>query len=413
MLKKVELEKAQDIILNHVTVLPGESLPLLQALGRIVCEDIIAEHDLPPYAQAAMDGYAVPEGGGPYQVIERLLPGEMPTASLSSGQTVGVVTGGPLPDGVVAVVPQEATELRGEYITFNKAIVPGSNIKPSGENFRKGDLLVRQGACLSPGMAGVLAAYGRNEVTVYRKPRVAILSLGPDIVSCRETPMPGQTRDSNGLHLAALVMQEQGQVISVEVAGTDNANQMGKRFQELLHCSDILITIGGAAYGVSDQAFPLIKQSRAELLFWEIKIKPGSHSGAASFGEKLVISLSGNPAACAVGYHLLVAPVLRAMQNLKPYQTRLSAVSDNVFLKKGGSRRFLLASVACEHLGWRVKILPGQKSSMTKAFLRECNALIDLPEGHPPVKKGEELSVIILKSAYGEETIDEKDSQLI
>ncbi|MDD3655066.1 MAG: molybdopterin molybdotransferase MoeA, partial [Desulfotomaculaceae bacterium] len=389
-----------DIILNEVTTLPAEPLPLLQALGRVVSRDITAEHDLPTFAQAAMDGYAVTEGsGGLYRVIERLRPGEMPTASLISGQAAGVVTGGPLPNGVVAVIPQEEVELRGEYIKSDKAFIPGSNIKPTGENFRKGDLLVQQGTCLSPGMASVLAAYGISEVTVYRKPRVAILSLGPDIVSYLETPSPGQIRDSNGMHLAALVMQAQGQVIGVEVAGADSAAQIGKRFQELLYRSDILITIGGAARGVSDQALSLLKQSKADLLFWGIKIKPGSHSGAAAFGEKLVISLSGNPAACAIGYHLLIAPVLRAMQNLKPYHAQLSATSTNVFPKKGGPRRFLLASAACDQAGWSVIILPGQKSSMTQAFLRDCNALIDLPAGHPPVEKGAEVSVILLGPA--------------
>lgn len=404
MLENLELEKAQDLILSHVKVLPGESLPLLQALGRVVFVDIIAEHDLPSCAQAAMDGYAVPEGDCElYRVIERLRPGEMPTVSLSTGQATGVVTGGPLPDGVAAVVPQEVAELKGEYICYDGFVVRGSNIKSQGENFRKGELLVRQGACLSPGMASVLAAYGSNEVTVHRQPRVAILSLGPDIVSCRETPAPGQMRDSNGLHLAALVMQEQGQVTGVEVAGAGSTTQIKKQFQKLLQLSDILITIGGAAYGVGDQAFPLIKQSGADLLFWGIKIKPGSHSGAAVLGEKLIISLSGNPVACAVGYHLLVAPVLRAMQSLKPYQEYLSAVSTNVFLKKGGPRRFLLASAACSNTGWSVIILPGQKSSMMRAFLDDCNALVDLPEGHPPVEKGSELSVILLKPASGGE----------
>ncbi len=401
MLENIELERAQDIILNHVRVLPGESLPLLQALDRVVAEDIIAEHDMPPFAQAAMDGYAVAEGdGGVYQVIEHLRPGEMSAVSLSSGQAAGVVTGGPLPEGVVAVVPQEAVELKGEYITYNKLIESGSNIKPPGENFLKGDLLVRKGACFSPGMAGVLASYGINEVTVYKKPRVAILSLGTDIVSYRETPMPGQMRNSNGMHLAGMVMQEQCEVIGVEVAGADSTAQIGERFEKLLECSDILITIGGAAHGVSDQAFPLIKQSRADMLFWGVQIKPGSHSGAATFGEKLVISLPGNPAACVVSFHLLVVPVLRALQHMKPHQARLSAVCADVFSKKGGPRRFLLATAACDHSGWNVIILPGQKSSMTKAFLRDCNALIDLPVGHPPVKKGAEVSVILLKQEY-------------
>jgi len=398
VLENIELEKAQEIILKQARVLPAESLPLLEALDRIVAEDILAEHDMPSCAQAAMDGYAVAGGeGGVYQVIERLRPGEMPAVALNSGQAAGVVTGGPLPDGTVAVVQEEVVELNREYITNNKPIEPGSNIKPPGENFLKGDLLVRKGACLSPGIASVLASYGLNEVTVYRKPRVAILSLGTDIVSNLEEPMPGQMRDGNGVLLAGLVMQEQGEVIAIEVAGADSTAQIGERFAKLLEHSDVLITIGGAAYGVSDQAFPLIKQSKADLLFWGMRIKPGSHSGAAAFGEKLVISLPGNPSACAVSYHLLVVPVLRALQNMQPHQARLTAVCANIFAKKGGSRRFLLATAACDQAGWSAIILPGQKSSMTKAFLSNCNALIDLPAGHPPVEKGAAVSVILLE----------------
>ncbi len=401
MLENIELEKAQDIILNHARVLPAESLPLLQALGCVVAEDIAAERDMPPCAQAAMDGYAVAEGGnGVYQVIERLRPGEMSTVSLSADQAAGVVTGGPLPGGVVAVLPEEAVELKGEFITYSKSIEPGSNIKPPGENFLKGDLLVRKGTCLSAGIASVLASYGIGEVIVYKKPRVAILSLGADIVTCQEVPTPGQMRDSNGVLLAGLVMQEQGEVIDVRVAGVDNIGQIEESFEKLLERADILITIGGAAYGVCDQAFPLIEQSGADILFWGVQIKPGSHSGAAAFGEKLVISLPGSPLACAVSFHLLAVPALRAMQSLAPHQTRLSAVCTNDFGKKGGPRRFVLANAACAHAGWNAKILPGQKSSMTRAFVSDWNAIIDLPAGHPPVEKGDAVSVILLKPAY-------------
>ncbi len=408
MLKDIILEEAQEIFLSRVTVLPAESLPLLQALGRVVCENVAAEHDMPPYAQAAMDGYAVPEGDcGLYQVIERLLPGEMSTVSLKSGQAVGVVTGGPLPDGAAAVVEQEDVELQGEYIKYSNAIVRGGNIKPPGESFRKGDLLVRQGACLSPGIASVLAGYGKNEVAVHRQPRVAILSLGSDIVSCQDTPMPGQMRNSNGMHLAGLVVQEHGRVIGVEVVGADSPAQIRARYDNLLNESDILITIGGAASGVADQAFPLISQSDAEMLFWGVQIKPGSHSGVAAIGEKRIVSLPGSPAACAVSFNLLVVPVLRAMQGLKPYPAKISAVCTNDFIKKGGPRRFLLASAVCNHSGWSVTILPGQKSSMTKAFTRNCNALIDLPAGHSPVEKGAEVSVILLKSLYEGEKLSE------
>ncbi|OPY58550.1 MAG: Molybdopterin molybdenumtransferase [Pelotomaculum sp. PtaU1.Bin035] len=400
MLENVELEKAQELILSEVASLPDESLPLLRALGRVISVDIFADHDIPPYAQSAVDGYAIPAGGcSLYQVKERLLPGEMPASPLGPGHAAGVVTGGPLPDGAEAVIPQEAAGLSGEsgeFVTYYEEIVPGSNVKFPGEDFRKGDLLVRRGACLRPGIASVLAAYGRNEVAVFSRPRVAILGLGPDIVSCHETPAPGRMRDSNGVLLAALAQRDGGQVTGVEAAGAGSSFQVNYSLQRLLQLSDIVLTTGGTAHGVRDQAVSIVRRSGADLLFWGLRIKPGSHSGAAVCGHKLIVSLSGNPSACAVGYYLLVAPVMRALQGLDPYPQRLSAVSADAFLKKGGPRRFLQAVAACSQEGWGVKILPGQKSSMMRPFLSDCNALIDLPEGHPPIEKSAEVPVILL-----------------
>jgi molybdopterin molybdotransferase len=295
VLENVELEKAQELILSRTTPLPGEYLPVPQALGCVISEDIYAEYDLPPYAQAAVDGYAVAaeDGSGRtrYEVVERLRPGESPCSSLGPGQAAGVVTGGPLPPGTAAVIPQEATEPEGKYITYKGMIVPGGNIKMQGEDFQAGERLARRGTGLNPGLASVLAAYGKKEVAVFRRPRVAILSLGPDIVSCGETPRPGQVRDSNGLLLAALVTRDGGRVTGVEVAGAESSREIKLRLEKLLQMSDIVLTTGGTAYGVYDQAVSIVKQSGADLLFWGLGIKPGSHSGAAVRENKLVISL--------------------------------------------------------------------------------------------------------------------------
>lgn len=407
MLENIQAEKAQDMTIQRIRPLQKESVPLQQALGRVVAEDIVATQDMPPCPEAAMDGYAVAGSeNGVYQVIGHLRPGGMSAISLSSGQAVGVVTGGALPEGAAAVIQEEDVELKGSYFTYNKLIEPGSNIKPIGENFLKGDLLVPKGARLSPGRVSVLSSLGLSEVTVYKKPLVAILSLGADVVSCQEEPLPGQMRNSNGVLLAGLVEQELGEVVTVETAGANSSEQIASRIEDLLEYYNIVITIGGAAYGTGDQAFNLIKESSAELLFWGMDIKPGSHSGVAFAGDyfrvrqSMVIALPGNPLACAVSFNLLVVPVLRAMQNIEPYQSRVSAVCTNAFEKKGGPRRFLLAHAACGHAGWEVTILPGQKSSMTKALLGDWNALIDLPAGHPPVMKGSEVSVILLDPGF-------------
>ncbi|WP_066633498.1 molybdopterin molybdotransferase MoeA [Desulfolucanica intricata] len=399
MLTDVHLEEAQELLLSCVTPLTCQYVPLPDVLGRVSYQDIYAEHDIPSCSQSAVDGYAVSideqvEGTG-YMVKERLKPGELPGISLGPGQACGVVTGGPLPAGTGAVVPQELADLKGKRVTFKKEIQPGSNIKLPGEDFKAGELIAQRGTPLSPGLVGVLAAYGKSKVAVFARPRTAILSLGREIVPYYVVPGPAGIRDSNGPLLAAYVQRAGGEVAAVEAAGDDNPSQVKYLLEKLLKQADIVITTGGAASGVCDQALSLLRETGARPLFWGVKIKPGSHSGAVSYNSKLIISLSGNPAACAVGFHLLAAPVLRALQGLTPQAERLTAVCTNPFLKRGGPRRFIRGNVFCGQKGWQVAILPGQKSSMLRSLIN-CNALIDLPAGHSPVEEGEEVSVILL-----------------
>ncbi|KUK81837.1 MAG: Molybdenum cofactor synthesis domain protein, partial [Pelotomaculum thermopropionicum] len=274
-----------------------------------------------------------------------------------------------------------------------------------GEDFKSGDLLAQSGSLVSPGLIGVLAAYGRRQVEVYRRPRVAVLSLGQEIVPYYYKPAPGQVRDSNGPLLAALVRRDGGLVAGVDIANTVNPAQLKHRLLEgFLEQSDLVLTVGGAASGFFDRALYILRQVGARLLFRGIKIKPGSHSGGAVSNDKLIISLSGNPAACAVGYHLLAAPVLRAMQGRKTYAPVIPAVCTGSFKKNGGTRRFLQGVAACGRKGgWTVKVLPVQKSSMLRALI-DANALVELPPGRPPLNEGDEVRMLLLNaSGCGEE----------
>lgn len=402
MLENVKLEEAQELILSLVTPLPAETVPLLEAPGRVIYRDMHASHDLPPCAQSAVDGYAVSEGrkGKQYTFIvkEFLKPGEMPGSALAPGQAAGVVTGGPVPGGTIAVIPYEITRLKGDGLTFTEEIVPGENIKPQGEDFRAGDLLARRGTALSPGLAGALAAFGRSEVAVSRRPRVAILGLGQEIVDCRATPLPGQVRDSNGPLLAGLAQRHGAEVAGVELAGGGSLAQIKDQMEKMLRQADVVLTTGGTASGASDQALGAVRQTGAKLIFWGVRIKPGSHSGAAARENKLIISLSGNPAACAAGYHLLAAPVLRLLQGLEPRPRRITAVCASAYEKRGGPRRFVQGNLEIDQRGLKVNILPGQKSSMLRGLLNNGNVLIDLPAGHPPLEEGDRVSVILLDS---------------
>lgn len=399
MLKNIKLEEAQDTLLSLITTLPHETIPLLQSLDRVTYREVFADSNLPPCPQAVVDGYAVnaDPAGAPetYELTELLKPGERSKYPLLPGQAAGVATGGPLPAGTVAVIPQETARVEANCVASTGRFLPGENIKQPGEDFRTGDLLVSSGTRLGPGAIGVLAAYGHGKVAVIRKPRVAVLGLGQGVVPYQAAPEPGQVRDSNSPLLAALVMRDGGQVTGLAATGAECAINLKEHLEILLQQSDLIITTGGAASGVYDQAIYMLRHVGARLLFWGVKIKPGAHSGAALCNRKFIIALSGNPAACAVGYHLLARPVLLALQGLNPHPQHIMASCKNSYPKKTGTRRFLQGYADSDEGKWGVTIIPGQKSSMLQAVLKS-NALVELPQGRPPVEAGQDLAVILL-----------------
>ncbi|MGD0623010.1 MAG: gephyrin-like molybdotransferase Glp [Thermacetogeniaceae bacterium] len=402
---EVNLKEAQDALLGLIIPLNCEPVPLDRACGRILGLDLVATQSLPPCTQSAVDGYAIHGGdlrpgrdtpANQGLILRQVLKaGEEPEAPLAPGETVRVVTGGPVPASASAVIAEEQVRLQRGRVFLCHELAPGSNLKMTGEDFKGGEVIARPGTRLTPGLIGVLAAMGQSRVMVYRHPRVAIVSFGRELAPARETPAPGQTRDCNGPLLAALVARDGGEVAGVEILGDDDPEEDRERLVRLHSQSDLLLTIGGMAHEAGDRALPILRQLGTGMLFWGVRIKPGSHSGAGMCSGKPVIALSGNPAACSVGYEVLAVPVLRAFQGLSPSPRRLTAVCANSFPRGGGPRRFLRGYAVCGQDGWRVLVLPGQKSSMLRSLI-DCNALIDLPAGHPPVEAGSEVSLILL-----------------
>lgn len=396
MLTNVNVEEARDLLLEVVMPLPAETVPLLQSLRRVTALDLTADNDLPDCPRSAVDGFAVHEadliGKTGLTILERLKPGEVPSAALTPGKTIGVATGGPLPRGAAAVLPWEATRTENNKLSFSKKIRPGTNIKPQGEDFRRGDMLVRRGTKINPGGVGLLAAFGHSSIEVYRRPRVAIVCLGSEIIPHDTSPQEGQVRDSNGPLLKSLVEQDGGQAIGLSYIGGYQNDSIKEVLHESFRRADLVLTVGGAASGEYDQALALLREAGARMLFWGIQAKTGSHSGGGILRSTAVISLSGNPSACVTGYHLLAAPVLRAMQGLSPGPVVITATCSNSFARGGDTRRFLRGYLECGTEGRQVTILPGQKSSMIKA-LAGYNALIEIPAGHPPVREGNTVTV--------------------
>jgi molybdopterin molybdotransferase len=395
--KGVTLEEARELILNQVIPLGFEFMPPLTALGRIISAPIASPGDLPPCHQAAVDGYAVHSDDlgrrEAFVIKESLGSGDIPSGPLVPGQVTGVLTGGPVPGNTGAVVPQEMTALSADRLVIKAGLSRGVNIKLPGEDFKAGELLARQGDRVGPGLVGVMSAFGIKEIPVYHSPRVGIISLGQEVVAAHADPEPGQVRDCNGPLLASLVMKDGGLVTALETAGEDGYEGLRQRLDKMTRQADLVITVGGTASGACDYALRLLREISGRVSFWGVKIKPGSHSGAAFVRSIPVVSLSGNAAACAVGYHLLVSPVMRAFQGRDPLWGSFTATSLDGFPKGGGPRRFLRGQALCGPRGWQVRFLPKQKSSMIGSLIG-YNVLVDLPAGHGPVEPHSSVTVI-------------------
>ncbi len=396
MLTDILLEEAQELLLSSILPLTSESVPLEHALGRITAHDFFAPANIPAYMQAAVDGYAIYKDdlkSGKAQIIKHCAKDYI--TELKKGQAAEVLTGRPLPENAGAVIAQEFVTVKGDELIFPMDLSPGSNIKLIGEDFNLQELAVPQGTSIDPGMVGVFAAFGQSTVKVYRRPRVMIISLASEVVPYNMIPVLGQSRDCNGPLLAALVTKGGGQVEDACIISGDDKEETKEIIRKMAQKSDLVLTIGRTASGKDDYALAVLRELGAKVLFWDVKIKPGSHSGAAILESKPVISLSGNPAACTVGYHLLASPVIYALQGLKPQKNTVTATISGSFPKKGGPRRFLRGFAYYGHDGLKVDLLPGQKSSMLRSLLK-CNCLVDLPAGHPSLEPGAKVNILLL-----------------
>ena len=393
MQTNISLEEAQGLILQHASTLAAENILTLNALGRVSAADVIAPDDLPGRDQAAVDGFALSGLADAYQLTGAVKAGEVPLP-LQPGLAIKVSTGRNLPQQTISVIPFEKTDIKNNLLYPREKVPDGSNIKKAGEDFPSGSSLFQRGTVIGAAEISLLAAFGIAHIEVVGQPRVAVLCLSRNVVAWLSEPEPGQIRDSNGPLLGSLVKGDGG----IPIAGcTISATKVTPRetAKKLLEQADILIITGGTfAYG-DNETIALMKELGAKVLYEDISVQPGSHSSASHYGGRLIIALSGNPGACAVGYHLFVAPALRALQGFEPGSKRINACCSSGFPKKSIIRRFIRGHLSWSEAGWQVEVLPGQKPSMIRSLL-QCNALIDVPANSPAIDSCEEVSVIII-----------------
>ncbi|HEX6082934.1 MAG TPA: gephyrin-like molybdotransferase Glp [Thermoanaerobaculia bacterium] len=310
----ISVEEAQRRVMAEVVAGDVEHVPLGDSLGRVLREEVVAAHDAPAADNSGMDGYAVrfdDVANAPVTLPVRgdIAAGHPSPTPLEPGTALRIMTGAFVPDGADTVIQVELTDGGTERVIIEKALPRGANIRRRGEDMHAGDALLRAGIRIGPAEIALLAGAGRTRVAVGRRPTVAILSTGDELVEVGETPSPGKIVNSNGPLLAALVT-EAGAIPQNLGIVRDTREATIAAFARAAEC-DFVISSGGVSVGAYDFVKDALEALGAESKFWRVSMKPGKPVVLSRLRDRVVFGLPGNPVSCFVSFHLFVAPALR------------------------------------------------------------------------------------------------------
>ena len=396
-------DEALERVLQAVEPLAVDDVPLERALGCALARDIAAPHDLPPFANSAMDGYAVRAhdtvGAGPNSPVRLRLVGEVPAGGtedvpVAEGCAVRIMTGAPIPSGADAVVMVEDTRLEGECVLVYAEVESGRHIRSAGEDVAAGELVMGAGDELRPQHLGMLAAMGFASAPVIRRPRVALLTTGDEVVEPGAPLGRGQVRNSNRYSVGAQV-RESGAELTFFRHVPDDLEQARLALSEAASDADMVVSVGGVSMGERDCVRAAMEEA-GQVSFWRAAIKPGK---PFLFGRVLGVpcfGLPGNPVSAMVTFELFVRPALRRMAGHKVlHRPRVTARLACRVEHEPGRREFLRARVEWTQDGLVCHPARGQGSAMLSGML-SANALAIVPEGATRLEAGDLVECLML-----------------
>ncbi len=390
----ISVEEALDRIFALTAPLGTERIPLGEAAGRILAAPVTATRDQPPFAASAMDGYAVKsveaEPDAMFKVIGEAQAGTRFAGTVGAGQAVRIFTGAPVPDGADRVIIQEDADRRGDLITLHRDLSKGDNIRPAGNDFRVGDL-VSAPRRLSPRDLALIAAMNTPQVTVARKPDVAIIATGDELVMPGETPGPDQIIASNSFGLKAM-LEEAGARVRLLPIARDTPESLRMVFS-LAMDADLVVTIGGASVGDHDLVAPVAAELGMEQAFYKVAIRPGKPLMAGKLGNATMIGLPGNPVSAMVCGAVFILPALRVMLGLPahdPDATIRATLGGD--LAANGPRQHYMRAV----LDGDTVTVMGRQDSALLSVLARANALVIRPPGDAARAPGDIVDVLPL-----------------
>lgn len=375
----ISIDQAQAIILDTVTRLTAEEVPLLDAVGRVIAEELYAPWDIPLADYSAMDGYAFAAAGSTELAKAGFLPaGGLLDIPVPPRSAVKIMTGAVIPPGCDTVVPIEDVDEQVNSISIRGTVTPGMNIRRKGEDVVQGELVIPEGTLLRPAEIGMITSLGRTTVAVVRSPRAAILSTGDELLDAGSIPRPGQVLNSNSYGIAAQVMESGARPVMLGIARDDRAATRGK-IEEGLDAADILITTGGVSVGDRDLVKEILVELGGEIRFWKVSMKPGKPVAFAVVRGKPVFALPGNPVAALVAFEQFVRPALLKMSgHSRVFRPVVKAVLREA-VKNPGKRPHLVRGTV-ELTGGRYRVVStGNQSSGRISSLTRSNGLMVLP----------------------------------
>ncbi len=398
----ISVEDAREVILSKIERLSTEEVPILDSLGRVLDEDILAEDDIPPFNRSAMDGYAVrfedTTGAGPgkpvgLKVLGDVAAGYVPESPIGTGEAIRIMTGAQMPEGANAVVMVENTERTDNGVIVFSPVRPGENVRYAGEDIRAGETALKHGKKIIPGDIGMMASVGKATVKVVRKPRVAIITTGDELVNIDEPLMPGKIRNSNAYSIAAQVTDTGCIPLMLGIARDTKEELMAKIDEAVSRAADMIITTGGVSVGDYDFVKDILNAA-GEMVFWKVAMKPGKPLAFGIIKGIPAIGLPGNPTSSMVSFEQFARPALLKMSGRKDI-TRMAVEAvfqDSSFANRTGRRNMLRVVVTKDGNSFKARLSGSQESGNLKP-MTIANGLMVIPEDVGEIKAGDKVTV--------------------
>ncbi len=410
MAQMISVEEARDLILANVQRLGDEVVDVVDAAGRVAAQDLASDIDVSPFAHSAMDGFALRasqiagaavESPVVLRVIAEEAAGEVFEGPIADDECVRIMTGAPLPEAADSVVKYEIVGVvegdgkPASLVSFAEPTKLGSNVRAAGEEARAGEVIVRDGEVVNAAGVGFLAGCGITELPVYRRPRIAVISIGSELVPPTQVPAPGKIRNSNSYALAAAARQA-GAVPAILPIVEDSQEALAEEILLAVRDYDFVLTSGGASNGDFDFIKPVVEQL-GELLMTTVNMRPGKAQTFGLVKGVPVFGLPGNPAAAYVGFQMLVRPALRKMQGYSRFEHPTVRARLMKGTKKNDPRRIFMRGMLQKGADGTYEATPaGNQSSGLFGPIQRSNCMIVLPEGTEGRSEGAMVDCLLL-----------------